>query len=133
MAYVHMTNVEAKMKYWIDQDRRDVEFKVGNLALLEFRKEKFYPPIDIDGTLECRFEGMFKVLEKIGNVTYQLELLNYHMRDHHQIFHISQFNPCRIDPGGSRWPPTFSNWFKTIFWQLTIFSSFSVLELSRPF
>jgi hypothetical protein len=33
----------------------------------------------------------------------------------------------RIDLGGYRWPPTFSNWLKTIFWQFwqfTIFSSF---------
>jgi hypothetical protein len=34
----------------------------------------------------------------------------------------------RIDPGGYRWPPTFSNWLKTVFWQFwqfTIFSSFN--------
>ena len=33
----------------------------------------------------------------------------------------------RIDPGGYRWPPTFSKWLKTAFWQFwhfTIFSSF---------
>jgi hypothetical protein len=31
------------------------------------------------------------------------------------------------DPDGYRWPPTFSNWLKTVFWQFwqfTIFSSF---------
>jgi hypothetical protein len=22
-----------------------------------------------------------------------------------------------VDPGGYRWPPTFSNWLKTVFWQ----------------
>jgi hypothetical protein len=38
-----------------------------------------------------------------------------------------------IDPGGYRWPPTYSNWLKTIFWQFTIFSSFSVPKLLGPF
>jgi hypothetical protein len=37
------------------------------------------------------------------------------------------------DPGGYRWPPTYSNWLKTIFWQFTIFSSFSVPKLLGPF
>jgi hypothetical protein len=41
----------------------------------------------------------------------------------HNNFKVYQMN----DPGGYRWPPTFSNWLKTIFWQIwqfTIFSSF---------
>jgi hypothetical protein len=32
-----------------------------------------------------------------------------------------------LDPGGYQWPPTFSDWLKTVFWQFwqfTIFSSF---------
>jgi hypothetical protein len=29
-----------------------------------------------------------------------------------------------VDPGGYRWPPTFSRWLKTVFWQFTIFSRF---------
>ena len=28
------------------------------------------------------------------------------------------------NPGGYRWPPTFFNWLKTIFWQFTIFNRF---------
>jgi hypothetical protein len=35
----------------------------------------------------------------------------------------------RIDPGGYRWPPTFSIWLKTIFWQFwqfIIFRSFNL-------
>lgn len=41
---------------------------------------------------------MSKVLEKIGIVTYRLELLD-HMRAHHLVFYISQLKPCRIDEG----------------------------------
>jgi len=41
--------------------------------------------------------------------------------------------PIIIDPGGSRWPPTYSNWLKIGFWKLTIVSSFLVPELLGPF
>jgi hypothetical protein len=36
------------------------------------------------------------------------------------------------DLGGYRWPPTYSNWLKTVFWKFTIFSSFSVPKLLGP-
>jgi hypothetical protein len=45
-----------------------------------------------------RFEGSFKVLEKIGNITYRLELPS-HMRAHHYVFHVSQLKYRRIDEG----------------------------------
>jgi hypothetical protein len=52
----------------------------------------------MSGALLRQFEGMLKILEKIGNATYKLEM-PYHMRDHHPIFHMSQLKPCRIDEG----------------------------------
>ena len=35
------------------------------------------------------------------------------------VFHVPHEGPIPeyTDPGGYRWPPTFSNWLKTIFWQ----------------
>jgi hypothetical protein len=33
--------------------------------------------------------------------------------------------PNKLDPGGYRWPPTFSNWLKTVFWQFWQFTIFS--------
>jgi hypothetical protein len=50
------------------------------------------------GALLQYFEGAFKVFEKIGNVTYKLELLD-HLRAHHLVFHTIQLNPCNIDEG----------------------------------
>jgi hypothetical protein len=42
------------------------------------------------------FQGPFKVFEKIGKVTYHVELL-YHMRVHHPVFHIIQLKPFQTD------------------------------------
>jgi hypothetical protein len=52
----------------------------------------------MSSALLWQFEGLFKVLEKIGNVTYKLEL-SYYMRAHHIVFHINWLKPCRIDEG----------------------------------
>jgi hypothetical protein len=30
-----------------------------------------------------------------------------------------------LDPGGYQWPPTFSDWLKTVFWQFWQFTIFS--------
>jgi len=46
---------------------------------------------------------------------------------------LRYLNLARSDPGGYQWPPTYSNWLKTVFWQLIIFSSFSVPKLLEPF
>jgi hypothetical protein len=40
---------------------------------------------------------------------------------------------CQVDPGGSQFPPTLSNWLKIVLWQLTIFSIFFASELLGPF
>jgi hypothetical protein len=45
-----------------------------------------------------------------------------------EILVVQTRSEAPIDPGGYRWPPTFSNLLKTIFsqfWQFTIFSSFN--------
>jgi hypothetical protein len=58
------------------------------------------------GALVQWFEGSFKVFEKIGNVTYILEMQD-HMKSHHQVFRIIHSKPCRIDEGDpSIFPPS---------------------------
>jgi hypothetical protein len=61
----------------------------------------------------------------IRKVTIKMELGN--------SIHLSNILYVPGDPIRYRWPPISSNWLKTIFWQFTIFSSFSVPKLSGPF
>jgi hypothetical protein len=43
--------------------------------------------------LALRFIGPFKILEKRGEVAYQLELLSQ-LSDVHDVFHVSELKKC---------------------------------------
>jgi hypothetical protein len=43
--------------------------------------------------LSPRFIGPFKILKRVGQVAYQLELPD-HLSDVHDVFHISQLKKC---------------------------------------
>jgi len=82
-----LTNATNKMMQWEDQNMHDVEFQKRELVLLNLSSDKFPPPKGMDPSLLRRYEGMLKVLEKTGNITYILEL-SFHMHHIHLVFHI---------------------------------------------
>jgi hypothetical protein len=51
----------------------------------------------VQGKLEPRFIGPFKILEKRGEVAYQLEL-PLQLSDVHDMFHVSQLKKCLCVP-----------------------------------
>jgi hypothetical protein len=48
---------------------------------------------NVRGKLALRFIVPFKILEKRGEVSYQLELLPQ-LSDMHDVFHVSQLKKC---------------------------------------
>jgi hypothetical protein len=69
--------------------RRELSFKVGNFVCLKVSPMRGLRCFKIRGKLASRFIGPFKVLEKRGEVAYQLELLPQ-LFDLHDVFHVSQ-------------------------------------------
>jgi hypothetical protein len=47
----------------------------------------------VKGKLSPRFIGPFKILKRVGEMAYQLELPD-HLSDVHDVFHISQLKKC---------------------------------------
>jgi hypothetical protein len=42
---------------------------------------------------------------------------------------VNEFFGSLYDPGGYRWPPTFSDWLKTVFWQFWQFTILAILAI----
>jgi hypothetical protein len=65
------------------------------------------------------------ISQVMGFATILLQLIDEVVFPVHM--HALHTFSCEVDPGGYQWPPTFSDWLKTVFWQIwqfTIFSSF---------
>jgi hypothetical protein len=76
---VHMVRdnlrvVQSRQKSYADHRRRDLSFEVGDFVYLKVSLMRGLRHFKVRGKLTLRFIGQFKILEKRGEVAYQLEL-----------------------------------------------------------
>jgi hypothetical protein len=84
---------QSRQKSYTDHRRRELSFKVGDFVYLKVSHMRGLHHFKVQGKLAPRFIGPFKILEKRGEVAYQLELPPQ-LSDVHDVFHISQLNKC---------------------------------------
>jgi hypothetical protein len=84
---------QSRHKSYVDHRRRELSFEVGDFVYLKVSPMRVFHRVKVRGKLTPRFIGPFKILEKRGEVAYQLELLSQ-LSDVHDIFHISQLKKC---------------------------------------
>jgi hypothetical protein len=70
-----------------------LSFEVGDFIYLKVSPMRGLHHFKVRGKLAPRFIGPFKILEKRGEVTYQLEL-SPQLSDVHDVFHVSQLKKC---------------------------------------
>jgi hypothetical protein len=73
--------------------RRELSFKVRDFVYLKVSPMIGLSCFKVRGKLAPRFIGLFKIIEKRGEVAYQLELPPQ-LSDVHVVFHVSQLNKC---------------------------------------
>jgi hypothetical protein len=88
---------QSRHKSYADQRRRELSFEVGDFVYLKVSPMRCLHHFKVRGKLALRFTGPLKILEKRGEVAYQLELPP-HLCDVHDVFHLSQLKKCLCVP-----------------------------------
>jgi hypothetical protein len=84
---------QSRQKSNADHRRRELSFEVGDFVYLKVSPMRGLHHFKVRGKLAPRFIGPFKILEKRGEVAYQLELPPQ-LFDVQDVFHVSQLKKC---------------------------------------
>jgi hypothetical protein len=84
---------QSRQKSYADKGRRDLLFEVGDFVYLKVSPMRGTHRFQVKGKLAPRYVGPFKIVDRKGEVTYQLELPPQ-LPDVHDVFHVSQLKKC---------------------------------------
>nr|GFB55599.1 putative reverse transcriptase domain-containing protein [Tanacetum cinerariifolium] len=85
-----------RQKSYADLKRKPMEFQVGDKIMLKVSPWKGVVRFGKRGKLNPRYVGPFKVLERVGDVSYKLNLPEELGRVHN-TFHVSNLRKCHAD------------------------------------
>ncbi|GJU77305.1 hypothetical protein Tco_1274375 [Tanacetum coccineum] len=85
-----------RQKSYADLKRKPMEFQVGDKVMLKVSPWKGVVRFGKRGKLNPRYVGPFKVIGKVGEVAYKLELPEELSRVHN-TFHVSNLKKCHAD------------------------------------
>ncbi|GJZ35685.1 putative reverse transcriptase domain-containing protein [Tanacetum coccineum] len=85
-----------RQKSYADLKRKLMEFQVGDKVMLKVSPWKVVVRFSKQGKLNPKYVGPFKVLERVGDVAYKLELPEELSRVHN-TFHVSNLKKCYAD------------------------------------
>jgi hypothetical protein len=79
---------QSRLKSYADKRRRDISFKTGDFVYLKVSPMRGTCGFKVNRKLAPRYVGPFKIVDRKGEVTYQLELPPQ-LSDVHVVFHMS--------------------------------------------
>nr|GFB72340.1 putative reverse transcriptase domain-containing protein [Tanacetum cinerariifolium] len=85
-----------RQKSYADLKCKPMEFQVGDKVIFKVSPWKGVVRFGERGKLNPRYVGPFKVLERIGDVAYKLDLPEELSRVHN-TFHVSNLKKCHAD------------------------------------
>jgi hypothetical protein len=88
---------QTRQKSYADNRRRPLEFEQGDQVYLKVSPLRGMRRFKVKGKLSPRFIGPFRVFRRVGEMVYQLELLD-NLSDVHNVFHVSQIKKCLHAP-----------------------------------
>nr|GEZ77716.1 putative reverse transcriptase domain-containing protein [Tanacetum cinerariifolium] len=85
-----------RQKSYVDLKCKPMKFQVGDRVMLKVLPWKGVVRLGKRGKLNPRYVGPFRVLERIGDVAYKLDLPEELSRVHN-TFHVSNLKKCHAD------------------------------------
>jgi hypothetical protein len=89
----NMKIAQSRQKSYADTRGRELTFEVGHYVYLKVSPIRSMRRFNMKGKLAPRYIGPFKILERCGEVAYQLELPES-LAGVHDVFHVSQLKKC---------------------------------------
>ena len=84
---------QSRQKSYADTRRQELTFEEGEFVYLKVSPIRGLRRFKVKGNLSPRYIGPFRIMERKGEVAYQLEL-PARLSDVHNVFHISQLKKC---------------------------------------
>ena len=84
---------QSRQKSYADTRRRDLVFEIRDFVYLKVSPMKGVKRFHTKGKLSPRYVGPFKIIDKSGEVAYQLQLIEQ-LSSVHDVFHVSHVKKC---------------------------------------
>jgi len=84
---------QSRQKSYADNRRRDLTFEIGDYVYLKVSPMRGLRKFKVKGKLAPRYIRPFQILQRRGEVAYQLELPPQ-LADVHNVFLVSQLKKC---------------------------------------
>jgi hypothetical protein len=84
---------QSRQKSYADKRRRDLPFEIGDFVYLKVSPMRGTRRFRVKGKLAPRYVRPFKIIDRKGEVAYQLEL-SPQLSEVHDVFHVSQLKKC---------------------------------------
>ncbi|KAH9657888.1 Endonuclease [Citrus sinensis] len=93
----YLDRAARRMKKWADSRRRHVEYKEGDQVMVKLLPQQFKTLRKVHKGLVRRYEGPFEVVQRVGKVSYQLQLPP--RLKIYPVIHVSLLKPYHGDAG----------------------------------
>jgi hypothetical protein len=84
---------QSRQKSYVDKRRRDLSFKIHDFIYLKVSPMRGTHKFKVKGKLAPKYVRPFKIVDRKGEVAYQLELPPQ-LSDVHDVFYMSQLKKC---------------------------------------
>jgi hypothetical protein len=84
---------QSRHKSYADKRRRDLSFEIGDFIYLKVSPMRGTRRFRVKGKLAPRYVRPFRIIDRKGEIAYQLELPPQ-LSEVHDVFHVSQLKKC---------------------------------------